>query len=84
MPHASAAINVLAIKYSLLHSPSVVTSANVIVGTPPQLSLAVGLPVLAGNVLSWISMVIFTGQVIVGGVWSNTVITWTHVAELPH
>jgi hypothetical protein len=55
----------------------------VIVAAPPQLSEATTDPVFMGGTSLAHSTVIFAGQVMVGGVLSNTVITCAHVAELP-
>jgi hypothetical protein len=48
-----------------------------------QLSVAVAVPVLAGNVTAVHSIVISTGHVMIGGVLSSTVIVCTHVVLLP-
>jgi hypothetical protein len=49
----------------------------------PQLSIVIGLPVTSGDVLdSWL-IVISSGHSMVGGILSNTVITWLHEEELP-
>lgn len=54
------------------------------VGVPLQLSLAVTLPVLGAG--TWLAQVTVTagGQLIVGGVPSNTVMTCVQVAVLKH
>jgi hypothetical protein len=49
-----------------------VTSLKVIAGVLSQLSVAVALPVLAGNVLAVHSIVIFGGHVINGAWLSST------------
>jgi hypothetical protein len=53
------------------------------VGTASQLSLAVAVPVLAGNVLPVHWMVIFGGQTIAGAVLSSTKIVCTQLLVLP-
>jgi hypothetical protein len=45
----------------------------VITGDGSQLSVAVAVPVFAGNGNTWQLMIIFEGQVITGGVMSCTV-----------
>jgi hypothetical protein len=57
------------------------TFVNVNVGVPPQLSEPVGVPVLGGVSGDPKAIVIFGGQVITGGVLSNTVMIWEQVAE---
>jgi hypothetical protein len=52
--------------------PAIVTSLKVIAGVASQLSVAVALPVFAGNVLEEHSIVIFGGQVIMGAWLSST------------
>jgi hypothetical protein len=52
-----------------------------IVTVPPQLSVAVAVPVFAGIVLAVHWIVTFGGHVIVGGVFA-TVMTCRHVAVL--
>jgi hypothetical protein len=51
--------------------------------TPLQASVAVAVPVAAGNVEAPQATVTSTGQVITGGVVSTTVIVCTHEAVLP-
>lgn len=58
-------------------------SDDTTVGIPPQLSVAVAVPVNAGNVLSVQRIVTFAGQVTAGGVLSSTKIVWIQVLELP-
>ena len=48
-----------------------------------QLSLVVTLAGLAAGTCEAHVKVTFAGHVMVGGVLSNTVMTWTHVEELP-
>ena len=59
------------------------TSEKPIIGLFVQLSVAVAMPVLAGNVLAVHSMVTLIGQVIAGAWLSSTKITWLQVLELP-
>jgi hypothetical protein len=54
--------------------PPTVTSEKVIVGELSQPSVAVAVPVFAGNVLAVHSIVTFAGQVITGAVPSVTTI----------
>ena len=49
-----------------------------------QLSTAVAVPVLDGNVLEVHAIVMLAGQVRTGGALSSTVIVWLHVLEFPH
>ena len=63
--------------------PAIVTSAEMTVGDPSQLSVAVAEPVFAGNVLAAQSIVMFAGQVSVGATLSSTNIVCTQVLELP-
>jgi hypothetical protein len=65
------------------HAPPTVISLEFIVGTPSQLSVAVAVPVFAGNVLAAQSMVTLAGQTIAGAKLSSTKIVCTHVLELP-
>ena len=51
---------------------------------PPQLSLLMTRAVLAAGTSLAHDTVNGAGQVIEGGVWSFTVITWVHEFELPH
>ena len=53
------------------------------VGMISQLSAAVAVPVLTGNVTAVHCMVTFAGQVNTGAVLSSTKIVWTHVEKLP-
>ena len=54
------------------HPAAIVTSVKVMTGAPSQLSVAVAVPVLAGNVLAVHNTVIFGGQVIDGPLLSFT------------
>lgn len=64
------------------HPPPTTTSVEVMVGVRSQ-SVAVAMPVLAGNVLAVHSMVISAGQMIAGGVRSLTIMVWIQLLELP-
>ena len=70
LPQASVALQILEIEPPRGQAPAVVTSLYVIVGEASQLSVAVAIPVLSGEVESVHSMVIDTGQVMTGGVVS--------------
>jgi hypothetical protein len=83
LPQSSVALQVLVIVNSSGHDPPIVTSLNVIEGVLSQLSVAVALPVLAGNVLAVHSIVIFGGHVIIGAWLSFIVMIWLHVLLLP-
>lgn len=71
LPQSSAATHVLEMVRSCGHEPATVTSLKVNVAVASQLSVAVGLPVLAGAVLAVHCTVVFAGQVITGGVLSS-------------
>src|SRR4030095_9943919 len=66
LPQSSVALQILVIPPPAEQDPLTVTSLKVIVGAVSQLSVAVALPVLAGNVLAVHSIVIFGGHVIIG------------------
>jgi hypothetical protein len=83
LPQSSAALQVLVIVYSCGHPPATVTSVEVIVGVPSQLSVAVAVPVFAGNVLAVQSTVTLAGQVMVGAALSSTKMTCTQDVEFP-
>jgi len=83
LPQSSVAVQVRVMVYSWGHMPPAVTSANVIVGVPSQLSVAVAVPVLAGAVLAVHWIVMLGGQVMAGARLSSMVIDWTHVLKLP-
>src|SRR5207247_8969340 len=53
-------------------------------GVPPQLSVAVALPVSAGSVESPQAKTLSAGQAITGGVLSAKLMCCTHVLILPH
>jgi hypothetical protein len=61
-----------------------ISSTLVIVAMPPQLSVAVRVPVAGGGTILAQLTVTFAGQANEGGILSNTVITWTQVAVFPH
>lgn len=71
-PQPSDAVHVRVIVNKRGQAPATVTSENVTIGDPVQLSVAVAVPVLAGNELAEQSMVTFGGQVIAGGALSST------------
>jgi hypothetical protein len=83
LPQSSAAFQVLVMVYSCGHDPATVTSEEVIVGEASQLSVAVAVPVLAGNVLAVQSIVIFAGQVKTGAALSSTKMVCTQDVEFP-
>ena len=61
-----------------------VTSASTVKATlPPQLSDVVTAPMLAAGTALAQETVTFAGQVIEGGVLSNTVMVWVHAAVFP-
>ena len=73
LPQSSVAVQVLLIVYSCGHAPAIVISLETTVGAASQLSVTVGVPVFAGNVLALHDIVTFGGQVITGGVLSSSV-----------
>jgi hypothetical protein len=81
LPHESVAVHVR-IK-AAGHMPPGAVSEKSKTGEPPQLSVAVAVPVSLGVVPPVQSIVISPGHVITGGVLSNTVIVCVHVAVLP-
>jgi hypothetical protein len=72
-PQSSVAIHVRVMVLSCGQAPATVTSENVIVRTGSQLSVAVAVPVLAGNVLAVHCTVIFAGHVTTGATLSMMV-----------
>ena len=72
LPQASVAVQVLLIVRSCVQTPAIVTSLKVMVGAPPQLSVAVAVPVLAGNVLAVHWIVMFGGHTMAGPMLSST------------
>ena len=83
LPQSSVALHVLVITISCGQAPPTITSVDVMVGTASQLSVAVAVPVLAGNVLAVHSIVNDAGHVMTGGVLSSTVMTCVHELLLP-
>ena len=81
LPHASVAVHVLVMEYSLGHDPGIVTSAKVNVGVP-QLSVAVG---VVHDGVPEHSMVVGAGNAeITGGVVSSTLIVCDALVTFPH
>jgi len=72
LPQSSVASHVRVIVLSCGHAPAVVTSEKVMVAEASQLSVAVAVPVLAGNVLAVQRTVTLAGQVIAGPWLSST------------
>ena len=83
LPQSSVAVQVRLIVLSCGQGPATVLSLKLKVGVPSQLSLPVGLPVVAGSVLAVHSMVIFDGQVMEGATLSSTTITCKQVLVFP-
>jgi len=83
LPQSSVALQVRVIVRSCGQEPATVASLNVSAGVPSQLSVAVALPVLAGNVLAVHNIVILAGQVMAGAKLSSTNMVWLHVLVLP-
>ena len=65
------------------HAPAAVTSLKLTAGEISQLSEAVAVPVLAGNVLAVHSMVMLGGHTIEGAALSSTTIVCIQVLVLP-
>ena len=82
LPEASVARQVRVIVPVPLHPPNEFTSVEVIVDVE-QTSVAVAVPVAAGNVLVLHCRVTFAGHVITGGTLSDTVTVNVQVAVLP-
>jgi hypothetical protein len=82
-PSGYVAVHVRVMTNSCGHAPCETTSANVTVGTIPQLPVAVAVPVFAGNVLSSHSMVTSAGHMMEGGPLGSTITTWSHVLMHP-
>src|SRR5436309_7960796 len=76
-PQASLAVQVRSIPP---RQPVICASVLEITGAPPQLSLAVAVPVLLGSVESPHSRPLSAGQVITGGVVSTNRMRWTQGA----
>jgi hypothetical protein len=83
LPQSSVDVHVLVIVCSTGQTPSRTVSLKVTVGLASQLSVAVALPVTAGNGLWSHCIVIFEGHVITGGKLSSTSMICRHVLELP-
>ena len=85
LPHASVALYVLVTRKLFTQVTLVVRSlTNVIIGTPVQLSLALTLAGFGGGICEAQWTVTPDGQVIVGGVPSNTVMICVQVAVVKH
>jgi hypothetical protein len=69
--------------YSCAQAPDTVASVKLTSGDSSHTSMAVAVPVLAGNVLAVHRMVMLAGQVIVGATLSSIVMICTHDIELP-
>ena len=83
LPQSSVADHVRVIVLSCGQIPPTVISLKVIPTTGSQLSVAVAVPVLAGNVLAVHRIVTLPGQVTIGATLSTTVIVWVHVCTFP-
>jgi hypothetical protein len=84
LPQSSCDFQVRVIVYFCGQVPATVASVNVMVGVASQLSLEVGEPVLAGNVLAVHRIVTFAGQLMTGAMRSATVMIWLQFVVLPH
>lgn len=73
-PQSSVAVQVRVMVPSCGHKPTRNESEKLIVGTPSQLSVAVAVPVMTGNVPEVHSIVTLLGQVMTGGKLSSTCI----------
>ena len=73
LPQLSVAVQVRVMTWLPAQLPAAVTSLWVITGVPPQLSVAVAVPVLLGLVEAVQSMLVLAGQLIEGAVVSLTV-----------
>ena len=73
LPQSSVADHVRVIVLSCWQIPPAITSLKVIPTTGSQLSVAVAVPVLAGNVLAVHWIVTLPGQVTIGATLSTTV-----------
>jgi hypothetical protein len=83
LPQSSKATQVRVIVPSCGHAPATVASLKVKEIDKSQLSVAVGVPVLAGKVLAEHWIVILTGHVICGPELSVTMIIWRQVLLFP-
>ena len=82
-PQESAAFQVRLMPVWPVQLAGVEASVKVIVGLPPQLSVALAEPVAAGVVAPPHWTMVSAGQVITGGVVSTKVMCWMQVAMLP-
>src|SRR5881409_2438159 len=82
LPQASSAFQVRSMPALPVQLAGVAASVKVIVGLPPQLSVAVALPVLLGSVEAPHCNCLSAGQVITGAVVSLTVMVWVQVLVL--
>jgi len=82
-PQASVAVQVRVMFGWPGQLPGAVASVKVIVGVPPQLSVAVAVPVFEGSVEAPQASSLSPGQVIVGAVVSFTVMVCVQVALFP-
>ena len=84
-PHTSVAVQVLVTVNLLGHAPGVVTSATVTVTLPAQLSVALT-ELIEATVTSAAQLTVIAAgvPVMIGAVWSSTVINWLLVALFPH
>jgi len=83
-PQSSVAVHVRVIFMPEGQLPEAVTSLKMTKGAVSQLSLAVAVPVLAGNVLPLHAMVTFGGHTMEGGTLSSTKMVWRQELEFPH
>ena len=84
-PHISVAVQVLVMVNLLAHEPGVVTSSTVTVTVPAQLSVAVTEAIeAAGTSAAQLNVTAAGVPVMVGAVWSSTIMTWLLVELLPH
>lgn len=74
LPQSSVATHVRVMVLSSGHDPPIVTSVDVRVGVASQLSVAVAVPVSAGNVLPEHWIVTFAGHAMIGATLSSTTI----------
>ena len=76
LPHTSVAVHVLVTVNLLAHEPGVVTSATVTVTVPAQLSVALTEVIeAAGTSAAQLNVTAAGVPVMVGAVWSSTVMT---------
>ena len=85
MPHTSVAVQVLVMVNLLAQEPGVVASATVTVTVPAQLSLVLTEAMEAtGTSAAQLTVKLAGVPVMVGTVWSSTVINWLEVELFPH